>query len=59
MGFTPQIAVGVWTGNSDNKAMKLADVAKLNALGWRARIPLREGVRRVYAEAVAGFEVAA
>nr|MCU0510857.1 transglycosylase domain-containing protein [Anaerolineae bacterium] len=25
MGYTPQIAVGVWTGNSDNKAMKLAD----------------------------------
>jgi membrane peptidoglycan carboxypeptidase len=25
MGFTPQLAVGVWTGNSDNKPMKLAD----------------------------------
>lgn len=25
MGFTPQLAVGVWTGNSDNKEMKLAD----------------------------------
>ena len=43
----------------DGTPRKLADVAKLNALGWRARIPLREGVRRVYAEAVAGFGVAA
>ncbi len=25
MGYTPQLAVGVWTGNSDNKPMKLAD----------------------------------
>ena len=25
VGFTPQLAVGVWTGNSDNKPMKLAD----------------------------------
>ncbi len=25
MGYTPQLAVGVWTGNSDNKSMKLAD----------------------------------
>ncbi len=25
MGYTPQLAVGVWTGNADRKAMKLAD----------------------------------
>ncbi len=25
MGYTPQLAVGVWTGNADSKAMKLAD----------------------------------
>ncbi len=25
LGFTPQLAVGVWTGNSDNKPMKLSD----------------------------------
>ncbi|MCX7670034.1 MAG: hypothetical protein N2439_08175, partial [Anaerolineae bacterium] len=25
IGFTPQLAVGVWTGNSDNKPMKLSD----------------------------------
>jgi len=25
MGYTPQLAVGVWTGNADNKPMKLAD----------------------------------
>lgn len=25
LGYTPQLAVGVWTGNSDNKPMKLSD----------------------------------
>jgi membrane peptidoglycan carboxypeptidase len=25
VGYTPQLAVGVWTGNADNKPMKLAD----------------------------------
>ena len=25
VGYTPQLAVGVWTGNSDSKPMKLAD----------------------------------
>jgi len=25
LGFTPQLAVGVWTGNSDNKPMKMSD----------------------------------
>ena len=25
LGFTPQLAVGVWTGNSDNKPMHLSD----------------------------------
>ena len=25
IGFTPQLAVGIWTGNSDNKPMKLSD----------------------------------
>ena len=25
MGYTPHVSVGVWTGNSDNKPMKLAD----------------------------------
>jgi membrane peptidoglycan carboxypeptidase len=25
VGYTPQLAVGVWTGNSDNKPMKLSD----------------------------------
>lgn len=59
MGYTPQIAVGVWTGNSDNTAMKLADgsltaapilskvlakaVAGLPAQGW----PQPDGVVRV------------
>ena len=32
----------------DGTPRKLMDVSKLNALGWKARIPLEEGIRRVY-----------
>ncbi len=32
----------------DGTARKLMDVSKLTALGWQARIPLREGIERVY-----------
>ncbi|HUQ13168.1 MAG TPA: GDP-L-fucose synthase, partial [Novosphingobium sp.] len=34
----------------DGAPRKLLDVAKLAALGWRASIPLREGLARTYAE---------
>ena len=33
----------------DGTPRKLLDVAKLSALGWRATIPLAEGLRRAYA----------
>jgi GDP-L-fucose synthase len=33
----------------DGTPRKLLDVSKLHALGWRARIPLEEGVRATYA----------
>ncbi len=33
----------------DGTPRKLMDVEKLNTLGWKARIPLEEGIRQVYA----------
>ncbi len=35
----------------DGTPRKLLDVGRLAELGWQARIPLEEGIRRVYAEA--------
>lgn len=34
----------------DGAPRKLLDVSRMSALGWHARIPLSEGLRRVYAE---------
>lgn len=39
----------------DGTARKLMDVSKMTALGWTARIGLRDGLRRVYEEAKATF----
>ncbi|MDR7533556.1 MAG: GDP-L-fucose synthase, partial [Armatimonadota bacterium] len=41
----------------DGMPRKLLDVSRLHALGWKARIPLEEGIRqtyRWYVETVAG-----
>jgi GDP-L-fucose synthase len=46
----------------DGTPRKLVDVGRLSALGWKARIPLREGVQRTYAwyrSSIAGAEAAA
>jgi GDP-L-fucose synthase len=32
----------------DGTLRKLMDVSKINAMGWKARIPLEEGIRKVY-----------
>jgi len=32
----------------DGTSLKLLDVSRLTALGWQARIPLEEGLKRVY-----------
>jgi len=37
------------TTKPDGTPRKLLDVSKLAALGWRARIPLREGIEKTYA----------
>jgi GDP-L-fucose synthase len=38
----------------DGTPRKLLDVSKLAALGWRARTPLREGLKAAYADFLAG-----
>ena len=36
------------TSKPDGTPRKLLDVSKLHALGWRARVPLEEGLQRAY-----------
>jgi GDP-L-fucose synthase len=36
------------TSKPDGTPRKLMDVTKLNSLGWKATIPLKEGIRNVY-----------
>lgn len=50
-GFAGRI---VWDPTKpDGTPRKLMDVTRLSALGWRARIPLREGIERTYASFLA------
>ena len=42
------------TTRPDGMPRKLVDVARMTALGWRARIPLEEGLRDAYASFLAG-----
>jgi len=39
------------TNKPDGTPRKLMDVSKLTSLGWKAAIPLQEGIRNVYQEA--------
>lgn len=49
-GYTGQI---VWDSSKpDGTPRKLMDVSKINSMGWKARIGLREGIERVYGEYV-------
>ena len=48
VGYTGEIRHD--TSKPDGTPRKLMDVSKLNGLGWKAAIPLEEGLRRVYAE---------
>jgi GDP-L-fucose synthase len=46
VGFTGELA---WDKTKpDGTPRKLLDVSRLSALGWRARIPLEDGLRRTY-----------
>jgi GDP-L-fucose synthase len=38
------------TSRPDGAPRKLLDVSRINALGWRAATPLREGLQRMYAD---------
>jgi GDP-L-fucose synthase len=38
------------TSRPDGAPRKLLDVSRINALGWRAAIPLRDGLARMYAD---------
>jgi GDP-L-fucose synthase len=42
------------TSRPDGAPQKLLDISKLSALGWRAKTPLREGLKIAYADLVAG-----
>lgn len=46
-GYTGQLVFD--TSKPDGTPRKLLDVSRLEALGWKARIPLEEGVRQTYA----------
>ena len=46
-GFTGTIVYD--TGKPDGTPRKLVDVSRINALGWRAGIPLEAGIRSTYA----------
>jgi GDP-L-fucose synthase len=39
----------------DGAPRKLLDVSRINALGWRATTPLREGLQRMYADFLARY----
>lgn len=43
------------TSKPDGTPRKLMDVSRINALGWKASIGLREGIERVYAEVKSTF----
>jgi GDP-L-fucose synthase len=46
VGFNGQLA---WDATKpDGTPRKLLDVSKINALGWRSRIGLREGIKGTY-----------
>ena len=42
------------TAKPDGMYRKLLDVSRLHALGWRAKIPLVEGLKTAYADFLAG-----
>lgn len=44
------------TSKPDGTPRKLMNVGKINALGWKAKIGLQEGIERVYAEVKDTFE---
>ena len=52
VGFTGELTYD--TSKPDGTPRKLLDVGKLAALGWRAKIPLRQGLAAAYADFLGG-----
>jgi len=48
VGYTGSLVFD--SSRPDGTPQKLLDVSKLAALGWRAKIPLREGIKAAYAD---------
>ncbi len=44
------------TSKPDGTPRKLMDSTKLNALGWKARTSLRDGIKKTYAQAFSGHD---
>ncbi len=55
VGYRGNIAFD--TSKPDGTPRKLLDVSAINALGWRATTPLREGLQRMYADFQARYPV--
>jgi len=52
VGYTGSLTFD--TSRPDGAPQKLLDVSKLSALGWRAKTPLREGLKAAYADFLSG-----
>jgi GDP-L-fucose synthase len=48
--------IGFDTSRPDGTPRKLLDVSRLDALGWRATTPLREGLQHMYADFLARYD---
>jgi GDP-L-fucose synthase len=46
VGYSGELIFDI--GKPDGTPRKLLDVSRLHALGWKARIPLREGIESTY-----------
>jgi GDP-L-fucose synthase len=46
VGFSGELRFA--TGKPDGTPRKLLDVSRVQALGWKAKVPLREGIRATY-----------
>jgi GDP-L-fucose synthase len=53
VGFAGKIEFDV--SRPDGAPRKLLDVSRINALGWRAHTPLRQGLQQMYADFVAHY----
>jgi GDP-L-fucose synthase len=53
VGFGGKIEFDV--SRPDGAPRKLLDVSRINALGWRARTPLRGGLQQMYADFVTHY----